>query len=54
LANWTLRFGKPDISEQKLVESPDEFDTNLELLKIAYNVNCKELTKDTIIYSYNL
>jgi hypothetical protein len=36
------------------VESSDEFDTNLELLKIADKVNCKELTRDTIIYSCNL
>jgi hypothetical protein len=38
----------------KLVESFDEFDINLELLKIAYKVNCKELTRDTTIYSCNL
>jgi hypothetical protein len=33
---------------------PDEFDTNLELLKVAYKVYHKKLTRDTIIYSYNL
>jgi hypothetical protein len=30
---------------------PDEFDTNLELLKIAYMVYYRELNRDTIIYS---
>jgi hypothetical protein len=33
---------------------PDEFDTNLELLKIAYKVYYRELNIDTIIYSCNL
>jgi hypothetical protein len=28
---------------------PDEFDTNLELLKIAYKVYYKELNRDTTI-----
>jgi hypothetical protein len=32
----------------------DEFDTNLELLKIAYKVYYRELSIDTIIYSCNL
>jgi hypothetical protein len=36
------------------MESSDEFDTNLELLKIAYKVNFKELTRDTTIYSRKL
>jgi hypothetical protein len=57
LQNWTVRFGKSDtpvFSWQKLVENSDEFDTNLELLKIAYRINCKELTRDTIIYACNI
>jgi hypothetical protein len=33
---------------------PDEFDTNLLLLKIAYKIYYMELNIDTIIYSYNL
>jgi hypothetical protein len=33
------------------VESSDEFGTNLELLKIAYSLNCKELTRDITIYA---
>jgi hypothetical protein len=33
---------------------PDEFDTNLELLKIAYEFYYKELNIDTTIYSCNL
>jgi hypothetical protein len=32
----------------------DEFDTNLELLKIAYKIYHMELTRDTIIYSCSL
>jgi hypothetical protein len=36
------------------VKSSDEFDTNLELLKIAYKVNFKELTRDITIYSCNI
>jgi hypothetical protein len=35
-------------------KSSDEFDTNLDLLKIAYKINYKELTRDTIIYACNL
>jgi hypothetical protein len=31
----------------------DEFDTNLELLKIAYKGYYMELNRDTTIYSYN-
>jgi hypothetical protein len=33
---------------------PDEFDTNLELLKTAYKVYYRELNRDTTIYSCNL
>jgi hypothetical protein len=33
---------------------PDEFDTNLELLNIAYEFYYRELSIDTIIYSCNL
>jgi hypothetical protein len=33
---------------------PDEFVTNLKLLKIAYKVHHRELNRDTIIYSCNL
>jgi hypothetical protein len=33
---------------------PDEFYTNLELLKIIYKVQLRKLTRDTIIYSCNL
>jgi hypothetical protein len=33
---------------------PDEFDTNLELLKIAYKVYHKEFNRYTTIYSCNL
>jgi predicted transcriptional regulator len=33
---------------------PDEFDINLELLKIADEFSYKELNIDTIIYTYNL
>jgi hypothetical protein len=33
---------------------PDEFDTNLELLKIANKVHHRELNRDTRIYSCNL
>jgi hypothetical protein len=36
------------------VESSDEFDTNIGLLKIAYRINCKELTRDITIYACNL
>jgi hypothetical protein len=36
------------------MENSDEFDTNLELLKIAYKVNYKELIRDITIYSCNL
>jgi hypothetical protein len=36
------------------VGSSDEFDTNLEIFKIAYKINCKELTRDTTIYSCNI
>jgi hypothetical protein len=32
----------------------DEFDTNLELLKIAYKVYHRELNRDATIYSCNL
>jgi hypothetical protein len=32
----------------------DEFDTNLELLKIAYKDYHRELNRDTTIYSCNL
>jgi hypothetical protein len=32
----------------------DEFDANLELLKIAYKVYYRELNRDIIIYSCNL
>jgi hypothetical protein len=33
---------------------PDEFDTNLELLKIAYGFEYRELNIDIAIYSCNL
>jgi hypothetical protein len=33
---------------------PDEFYTNLELLKIAYKIYYRELNRDTTIYSCNL
>jgi viroplasmin and RNaseH domain-containing protein len=33
---------------------PDEFDTNIEVLKIVYKVYYRELNRDTIIYSCNL
>jgi hypothetical protein len=33
---------------------PDEFDTNLELLNIAYKIWHMELNRDTTIYLYNL
>jgi hypothetical protein len=33
---------------------PDELDTNLELLKIAYKVYYRELNIDITIYSSNL
>jgi hypothetical protein len=36
------------------MKSSDEFDTNLELLKIAYRIDCKELTRDITIYACNL
>jgi hypothetical protein len=36
------------------VESSDEFDTNIELLKIAYMISYKELTRDITIYACNL
>jgi hypothetical protein len=32
----------------------DEFDTNLELLKIAYKIYHMKLTRDASIYSCNL
>jgi hypothetical protein len=33
---------------------PDEFDTNLELLKIAYKIYHRKLNRDITIYSCNL
>jgi hypothetical protein len=33
---------------------PDEFDAKLELLKIAYKVQHRELKRDTLIHSCNL
>jgi hypothetical protein len=33
---------------------PDEFNSNLELLKITYKVYHRELNRDTTIYSCNL
>jgi hypothetical protein len=39
---------------ESLKQVPDEFDSNLELLKIAYKVYHRELIRDTTIYSCNL
>jgi hypothetical protein len=39
---------------QSLNQVPDEFDPNLELLKIAYKVEVRKLTRDTTTYSCNL
>jgi hypothetical protein len=39
---------------ESLKQVHDEFDTNLELLKIAYKVYHWELNRDTTIYLCNL
>jgi hypothetical protein len=41
-------------TSEKLRWIPDEFDTNLELLKIVYRINCKDSTSDITIYASNL
>jgi hypothetical protein len=39
---------------KSLNQVSDEFDANLELLKIAYKVYHRELNRDTLIYLCNL